>query len=174
MKIEKLEETIKKEKIRERLILLVAILQLVLSIILIEQMGYMSFLRSNQVEYDLSELNSSEQEKVLFLLSDLKPIFLKNQKKIVFTKNVSFRYLHEGGSYETPSGLLGFNKNKGEIYVQYSEKIETMRLVLCHELLHTYVSGLYQEEIVSELEQYAPCYKSSLPYSNRIKTKLVS
>lgn len=112
----------------------------------------------NKTQIDVSELSVEDQIKALDLVRQIKPFYLTNQKKITFTYNISSKY---EGQINLSRGeiLLGLNKNKGEIFIEYSSSRESIKETLCHELLHTYISSSSTSHlIVYDLGKYKTCF----------------
>ncbi|MEK6880332.1 MAG: hypothetical protein AABY22_12020 [Nanoarchaeota archaeon] len=104
----------------------------------------------DDISYNFSSVSISEQNKVNKILRDINPIYLKSQKSITLTYNLS------GNS---SSITFGINKNNGEIYILANRDIMSIRRTLCHELLHTYFK--YTEEahdIIRDLAEKEVCY----------------
>jgi len=106
------------------------------------------------VDINVSELNEEEQEIAKDLIGGLDGRYLKLQRSIRFTRNLSqYRNMTKP--------LLGFNRKKGEIYIKYTTRGNEMERTLCHELLHTYIfSNNETHEVVKDLAGKGVCYKN--------------
>ena len=152
-----------KNKIKVKYLWLMIIAQTVLIVLF----SFLTYFLTTLIEpgehktiYNLSDLNEEEQEHIKTILNDVKPIYLSSQKSITVTYRFTEYYLKNGGDRADASSVIGFNTHLGEIYVQYFPDNYTMKRLLCHEILHTSVSGVYEEEMVEDLSKEMVCYKS--------------
>lgn len=106
------------------------------------------------ITLEIDNLTIQEEEKIKKIMSNIKPIYLINQGKIIFTKNMN-KY------YSKCPRCRGVNIDNGQnIIIRYQEEMR-MKNTICHELLHTYFSGLrYDDEqsLVIDLSTYLPCF----------------
>jgi len=104
------------------------------------------------------EGNFTIKEKAIVnqVFNELKPEFKEYQRKIRVVKNIT-PYCEEADI----KNCAGLNYEPRDlIIVEYSD-IDKFKLVLCHELIHTYVSVGNEEKIVEELDDSMPCYNKN-------------
>lgn len=143
-----------------------------LIIIYILFQGVIFIITDPEIRTDLKvityELNESEIQQVKIVLRDVKPMYLSPTRELKIYKEFP-------ESFWSKSTSLGNNfKTKGQntaqfISVEYGSNPLIFKEFLCHELLHNYIF-VPNEAIVYDLDNYMPCYLSSMNQKGRVKT----
>lgn len=118
-----------------------------------------------KLEYNYSDLNETQIEHVNLIMSNIKSEYLKNQKKITFTNNITKLYkpfyLTKEQATEEAENLLGYNMRKS-IIIKYDDDDALLIKVICHELLHSF---LYSSDdahvIIYDIDDYFTCYNNA-------------
>lgn len=101
-------------------------------------------------------LEKDEIDKALETVSDIKEEYMLKQELITFTKNIS-RYMKKEN---LEKDWNAFNRNKGLIFILYTDEEKELRRRLCHELLHTFIIyGNESHQIVYDLDDDEVCYE---------------
>lgn len=110
------------------------------------------------VKYDSGSTESAYQQKTMDWLDSLDNIYLSLVKNITFTTDDSiFEKYNENLLYKT----IGLNKNGKDIYVLIGDDDAESKMVLCHELLHSFVNldnSDLEENIVDNLARKGVCF----------------
>ena len=118
------------------------------------------------INYTLNttELDISERVQIENIFSQINPLYLQGQRKLLFTKNIT-KYLslseitkNEREGYIT----MGFNYGypKGNIIIEYVKDEEILKEFICHELLHTFMKlDDKTHEIVYDLGRKKVCFE---------------
>jgi len=113
----------------------------------------------NETDIYFENITEEEQVEILEMLADVKPIYLKFQKSITFTRDVDPHY--KGNK----TGILGLNRGRGEIFILYPQDTTPLRESICHELSHSfYFSDETTHAIIYDLHKFQTCFKSSDKY----------
>jgi len=165
MKINKLKLKISEEKNNhnKKIIIFMSIWLFLFRIIIILLLAILGaiypFPNTFRTEFE-GNFTLKEQIQINYIFDEIKPEFKEYQRKIRIVKDIS-PYCKEA---DIP-GCAGLNyETRDLIIVEYSRDIEQFKFVLCHELIHTYVSLGNEEEIVQELSDSLPCYIERFKY----------
>lgn len=111
------------------------------------------------IKVNLSGLEYNEQLKVKEILSQVNPLYLKEQESIHFVKDIDRHWDEFGGN--NSKYIDGFNFKRGTIYVKHKSFLKSeMKDTICHELLHSYFfPGKVSHEIIYDLAKKGVCYK---------------
>jgi len=91
------------------------------------------------------------------LIDSLDPKYLSLQHQIIFKRNVTYKNL----SFCNCSGI---NYNDGEeIEINYDENNAWLKIVICHELLHSFIKDIpldLEEKLVRDISKTGVCYNT--------------
>jgi hypothetical protein len=126
----------------------------------------------SHLKVSYSDLNSSEKEMAGAVFNQVKGEYLLTQDTITFTKNLSNFYhpifKSEKSRQEYLNDLMGYNHNEN-IYILFYPDQNYLKLVLCHELLHSFMYGSSEaHKIVYDLIRYYPCFENQTGGANDI------
>lgn len=118
---------------------------------------------ADETNLNIEELKLSEQKLILNIIDEVQPIYMKTQKSITFTHNIS-KYSLSYNNLDT----AGFNLNKN-IYIEFVNNEEIMKEVICHELLHSFFRfDDYSHSIIYDLGEQKVCFSMN----ERIEIKI--
>ncbi len=112
---------------------------------------------SEKLDVNVEELNEEETNRAILLISDVKSQYLIGQKSITFTKEINEKFENMTGKKLRTGTLHGFNYDRN-IIVQYENNLTELKKILCHELLHSRISGEFDEQIIRDIEPFEVCY----------------
>ena len=98
----------------------------------------------NSLKIDVSELNCSEKEIAYSLLKEVRHEYLTLARTINFTKNIE-------------PGIWGQNYRSGDITLLFQDYAD-MKIVLCHELAHSFIFTNNEEWFADDLAEKEVCY----------------
>lgn len=106
------------------------------------------------ITINLTTLSPDEKKIAMGLIRDLNPLYMENQKLILFDKDIMPYY--NNTKYKS---LYGFHKG-GKNYIRYSNSEKRVRKTLCHELLHFHLfSNNLSHEVIGDLAEKGVCYE---------------
>ena len=102
-------------------------------------------------------LTNEEIMNINKLIDSLDPKYLSLQHQIIFKRNVTYKNL----SFCNCSGI---NYNDGEeIEINYDENNAWLKIVICHELLHSFIKDIpldLEEKLVRDISKTGVCYNT--------------
>lgn len=99
----------------------------------------------------------TEKNDIYSVLNELRPEYMEGQRQVQFIKELNLPLC--GGKI----ACYGANwEGDDMIYVQYfPNNTQLFKLVLCHELLHTYMDSPHEESLVDRISKFLPCYQDN-------------
>jgi predicted Zn-dependent protease with MMP-like domain len=131
--------------------------------------------KSYRTIFNYSDLTLEQQNEVKIIIDEIKPEYLIAQKSITFTNNLTKyysenifeRFYNKITNATNPEELGGFNR-AGNNYIRYYKNEYYLKIVLCHEMLHTFFLGDERaHRIIYSLEDYMPCFIKRGDYDSR-------
>ena len=110
----------------------------------------------SKIIIDYSNLTQEEYEIASKIISQVKPLYMAPQRRITFVEDIS-KKCRDCGKIEDGKKIFGLNRNR-KIIIQFVYDETTLKNILCHELLHSFIYTP-QEDIVYDVADFYTCFE---------------
>lgn len=133
-----------------------------------EFLNYSYSNHSRNLSLEMLNFNILEQKQLFEILSEIDEDYFYYNQKIIFIRDDNKFCESKRNDNNSKSGCTGLNIGNGkELIIEWTNNLESSKITLCHELLHSYFwsRGKISEDaghrIIDKLSRKGVCYEES-------------